>query len=105
MERENIRRLTHDDMKNHLLTGDKIDETTRGDQEDFEIDRQVGGDQMDFTINNADPEAERDEMRNSTDSLVELPHGPIDIPRDAEGRGPGIVTEHDLDRVRRGKEG
>jgi hypothetical protein len=36
------KRLTHDDMKNRFLSGDKIDETTRGNQEDFEIDRQVG---------------------------------------------------------------
>ncbi|HEU4962300.1 MAG TPA: hypothetical protein VFV52_00350 [Bacilli bacterium] len=33
-------RLTHDDMEHRLLSGDKIDTTTREEQEDYEIDRQ-----------------------------------------------------------------
>ncbi|MGB8953826.1 MAG: hypothetical protein WCC10_00505 [Tumebacillaceae bacterium] len=49
---DKFRRLTHDVMKDEFLSGDKIDVTTRGDQEDLELDRYVG---------------------NATDSLLELP--------------------------------
>ncbi len=40
-EEENIHHMTHENMKNDMLSGDKIDRTTRGNQEDYEIDRQV----------------------------------------------------------------
>jgi len=38
---ENIHHMTHENMKNDRLSGEKIDRTTRGNQEDYEIDRQV----------------------------------------------------------------
>lgn len=41
LQDENIHIMTHENMKNDRLSGDKIDRTTRGNQEDFEIDRQV----------------------------------------------------------------
>jgi hypothetical protein len=59
MEQENRDRtcnlhkqLTHEEMKNSFLSGDAIDGTTRGDQEDYEIDRMPG---------------------NANESLVQLP--------------------------------
>ncbi|PWK13890.1 hypothetical protein [Tumebacillus permanentifrigoris] len=36
-----VKRLTHDDMKNRFLEGDAIDETTRSSVDDFELDRMV----------------------------------------------------------------
>ncbi|TCP53742.1 hypothetical protein EV586_10586 [Tumebacillus sp. BK434] len=35
--------LTHENMKNDFLSGDAIDDTTRGEQEDFELDRMPAG--------------------------------------------------------------
>jgi hypothetical protein len=52
MERK---RLTHHEMKQEFLSGDKIDTTTRGDQEDFELDNLTGA------------------AGASTDALVKLP--------------------------------
>jgi len=46
-DKQNIHHLTHEDMKNHFLSGDRIDETTTAEQGDYELDRQVGGDQID----------------------------------------------------------
>lgn len=58
---DNLNPLTHNDMKNHMLSGDEINVTTRGDQEDYEIDRIPG------------------DSGGLKDSLVDLPTGAYKI--------------------------